>query len=192
VRMIVGRTKPEIYALRLYQIEIEGCLFGSSQVIGGWDSAELQCFVLCCFWKWGFHTSSQCMTRMARPESQRKGSAWWSDGNIDALSRLVRSTSRRNGQRSRELYHRKYGNWIGSGFSQESYVVECQTVPIIFPSNTNQSAISWWETRNPRKRGRSPNLQNLLKISIYRAKTCKDYSKFSPVYKICSPKKPNR
>jgi hypothetical protein len=59
VRMIVGRTKPEIYALRLYQIEIEGFHFVSSQVIGGWDSAELQCFIPCCLWKWGFHTSSQ-------------------------------------------------------------------------------------------------------------------------------------
>jgi hypothetical protein len=33
--MIIGRTKPEIYALRLYQIEIEGFHFVSSQVIGG-------------------------------------------------------------------------------------------------------------------------------------------------------------
>jgi hypothetical protein len=35
VRMIVGRITPEIYALRLYQIEIEGFHFISSQVIGG-------------------------------------------------------------------------------------------------------------------------------------------------------------
>jgi hypothetical protein len=35
VRMIVGRTKPQIYALRLYQIEIEGFHFVSSRVIGG-------------------------------------------------------------------------------------------------------------------------------------------------------------
>jgi hypothetical protein len=33
--MIVGRTKPEIYALRLYQIQIEGFHFVSSQAIGG-------------------------------------------------------------------------------------------------------------------------------------------------------------
>jgi hypothetical protein len=35
VRMIVGRTKPEIDALCLYQIEMEGFHFASSQVIGG-------------------------------------------------------------------------------------------------------------------------------------------------------------
>jgi hypothetical protein len=35
VRMVVGRTKLEIYALRLYQMEIEGFHFVSSQVIGG-------------------------------------------------------------------------------------------------------------------------------------------------------------
>jgi hypothetical protein len=34
VEMIVGRTKSEIYALRLYRIEIEGFHFVSSQVIG--------------------------------------------------------------------------------------------------------------------------------------------------------------
>jgi hypothetical protein len=34
VRMIIGRTKPEIYVLRLYQIEIEGFHCVSSQVIG--------------------------------------------------------------------------------------------------------------------------------------------------------------
>jgi hypothetical protein len=33
--MIVGRTKPEISALRLYRIEIEEFHFVSSQVIGG-------------------------------------------------------------------------------------------------------------------------------------------------------------
>jgi hypothetical protein len=57
VRMIVGHTKPEISALRLYQIEIEGFHFVPFQVIGGWESAELQCFVPCCLWKWGFHAS---------------------------------------------------------------------------------------------------------------------------------------
>jgi hypothetical protein len=41
--MIVGRTKPEIYALRLYQIEIEEFHFVLSQVIGGRDFGELQC-----------------------------------------------------------------------------------------------------------------------------------------------------
>jgi hypothetical protein len=46
--MIVGRTKPEIYALRLYQIEIERFHFVSSQGTGGRDSAELQRFVRCC------------------------------------------------------------------------------------------------------------------------------------------------
>jgi hypothetical protein len=56
VRMILRRTKPEIYALRVYQIEIEGSYLVSSQVIGGWDSAELPCFVPCCIWKWNFHT----------------------------------------------------------------------------------------------------------------------------------------
>jgi hypothetical protein len=33
--MIVGRTKPEICAFRLYQIEMEGFQFILSQVIGG-------------------------------------------------------------------------------------------------------------------------------------------------------------
>jgi hypothetical protein len=57
VLMIVGCTEPEIYALRLYSIEIKGFHFVSSQVIEGWNSAEFQCFVPCCLWKWGFHTS---------------------------------------------------------------------------------------------------------------------------------------
>jgi hypothetical protein len=41
--------------------------FISSQVIEGWDSAELQCLVSCCLWKSGFHTSDSTPSVLCRP-----------------------------------------------------------------------------------------------------------------------------
>jgi hypothetical protein len=85
-RMIVGRTKPEIYALRWYQMEIEGFHFVSSQVIGEWDSTELQCFVPCYLWKWGFDTS--VVAFYAKWKQKRLSShsllweKWWTDSHF--------------------------------------------------------------------------------------------------------------